>query len=527
MFDNIELCTARLQDWALSQGFAIVRRSGSEKKRAIFLCIHHGAASKNTRQLEDHVERDDEGKITSRRKQESTSINARNCLYSIRLSYKQLGKRGSNRWGYVLYIKKEPEHNHTLAANPLRYKQHEKTLPDYQPAVELASSLRSANISYSKAVRVLEQSGFSLNRKSYYNIRDRRISAQVDEFNGLLAALDELGFIWDACIGDNFADDDTVVGQQLQQIWFSLPEQIELAQQFSADFVMLIDGTFHTNSLNLVLIVTAGISNCGLTFVSSLSFARSEAAVSFEFIFKSLKKRIFISSIPLPRVIISDQAGGLKAAVPLSLPVTTTLQFCDWHVVQNIKKRVADERYPVEQRKKIHDLVWRFIKSKEADIEVARQELHSMLRQKEISYLSDYWQPKERQFLRAYTRKLPNLGAFSNQRSESIHPVTTGDLHKNLTIEGACRRLAETIQRKTRDLTLKEAASGGKLPRTLDQYPFSKLADSVTCYAIDQITTEWEITKYEHSKGTLQSVLDIPCNSCELILRYGLPCKHF
>ena len=158
---------------------------------------------------------------------------------------------------------------------------------------------------------------------------------------------------------------------------------------------------------------------------------------------------------------------------------------------------------------------------------MVRQELHSMLRHKEISYLSDHWQPKERQFLRAHTRKLPNLGAFSNQRSESIHPVTTGDLHKGLTIEGACRRLAETIQLKNRQLALKEANSSSKLPRTLDLQAFSKLADSVTRYAIDQITTEWEITKHEHSEGTLQPTLDTPCESCELILRYGLPCKHF
>jgi hypothetical protein len=31
VFDNVELCKERLQGWALSQGFAIVRTSGSEK----------------------------------------------------------------------------------------------------------------------------------------------------------------------------------------------------------------------------------------------------------------------------------------------------------------------------------------------------------------------------------------------------------------------------------------------------------------------------------------------------------------
>jgi hypothetical protein len=32
IFDNLELCKERLQGWALSQGFAIIRTSGSEKR---------------------------------------------------------------------------------------------------------------------------------------------------------------------------------------------------------------------------------------------------------------------------------------------------------------------------------------------------------------------------------------------------------------------------------------------------------------------------------------------------------------
>lgn len=100
VFENVELCRERLQGWALSQGFAIVQKSGTEKAakpRFIFRCIHHGKNTIKTRQLEDHVERDAEGIVTSRRKQEATSINARNCPYSIRLSTKQLEKRGSGK----------------------------------------------------------------------------------------------------------------------------------------------------------------------------------------------------------------------------------------------------------------------------------------------------------------------------------------------------------------------------------------------------------------------------------------------
>jgi hypothetical protein len=45
VFENGDVCKERLQGWALSQGFAFVRKSGSMKSarpRFEFRCIHHG-----------------------------------------------------------------------------------------------------------------------------------------------------------------------------------------------------------------------------------------------------------------------------------------------------------------------------------------------------------------------------------------------------------------------------------------------------------------------------------------------------
>ena len=318
VFENAQLCRERLQGWALSQGFAIVQTGGGQgeaKPRFRFRCLHHAKDTMNRRQLERHVERDEQGNITTRRKQEATSINARDCPYFIELSFKQVGKRGSGVYGLVLSIRNDT-HSHSMAANPLRYIQHVKELPGYLPAVELAQSLRFANISYSKAVRVLEQADFPLDRSTYYNIRERKISASNDEFSGLVVALEEAGFIFECRMEEEINNEGKVVDRQLQQIWFSHPDQIQLAQRFSADFTLWIDGTFRTNALNLVLIVTAGITNCGSTFVSSLSFARSEAKLSFDFIFECLRKQIFSHPVPPPRVVISDQAGGLISSLP-------------------------------------------------------------------------------------------------------------------------------------------------------------------------------------------------------------------
>jgi hypothetical protein len=351
VFDNVELCRERLQGFAFAQGFAIVKKSGSmnqKRPRFYFHCIHHGESTRNYRQLEEHVERDEEQEVTTRRKQEATNINARNCPYHIYLAWKQIGKRGSREFGLEMSVKNSI-HSHAMAVNPLIYIEHKKSLSEYQPALELGKSLRSAYISYSAARRVLEQAGFPLDRKAYYNLRHRALSAQKDEFAGLVVALEEAGFIYECRVEEEIDQAGKVVDAQSQQIWFALPEQIRYAQRFIAGWTLFIDGTFNTNARNLVLLVMAGITNCLKTFVASLSFARSESKMSFDFIFWSLKQRVFYASIPLPRVVISDQAAGMMVSISEALP-GTTLQYCDWHAVENMMKRLADKGYKKEVR---------------------------------------------------------------------------------------------------------------------------------------------------------------------------------
>ena len=492
--------------------------------RFTFRCIHHGTATLNTRGLEDHVERDEDDNITSRRKQEATNIKARDCPYFLWLAYKQVGKRGSGKFGLVLGVK-DDAHSHAMAVNPLVYSEHRKSLPVYHNAVELGRSLRSAYISYSAARRVLEQTGFPLDRKSYYNLRHRGLSAEKDDFAGLVVALENAGFEFECRMEEELDSEGKVTDTQLQQIWFAHSDQIRYTQRFAADWTLFIDGTFKTNARNLVLLVMAGITNCNQTFIAALSFARSEATVSFDFLFWSLKKRVFTSSIPLPRVIISDQTAGLTASMPTALS-NATLQYCDWHAVENVMKRLADHGYKKDERKELRDLLWRFIKSHtHTELAESRLKLHSKLKDSEIEYLKSYWGPRETRFLRIYTRTYPNLGAHSNQRSESIHPVTTQILNKNLSMEEATKRLGETIKAKFRELAEAEAIAGSKLPRLIDLQAFKWLANTVTYQAIDRVAPEWEATKKGCQDGSLQALLE-PCTHCELLVRYGLPCRH-
>lgn len=80
------------------------------------------------------------------------------------------------------------------------------------------------------ALRVLEQVGFPLDRNTYYNIRSRAVSAEQNDFAGLVVALEEAGFIFECRVEEEIdPDTNAIVGRQLQQVWFAHPRQIQYA----------------------------------------------------------------------------------------------------------------------------------------------------------------------------------------------------------------------------------------------------------------------------------------------------------
>jgi hypothetical protein len=68
VFDNLDDCQTRLRGFALAEGFDVVKHGGGIKKApgSRYKYIFHGTDSRNYRNLKDHMERDSEGKITSR-----------------------------------------------------------------------------------------------------------------------------------------------------------------------------------------------------------------------------------------------------------------------------------------------------------------------------------------------------------------------------------------------------------------------------------------------------------------------------
>jgi hypothetical protein len=226
-------------------------------------------------------------------------------------------------------------------------------------------------------------------------------------------------------------------------------EQIKLARRFVSGFMYETDATFNTNCLKLPLSVMVGIDNTGKTFPITYCYITSESAASFKWVSEQLTNLVFYDC-PEAALICGDFSKGLGAAVvakassdvikstptdevsPLDAsaiidvtevivgeavekPTPVKLQLCEWHAVEVIKRRlVAAGRYKKNQREKIIDLIWAWVKAPDIEsLDKGRDELFKALYKKEQVYISEYYQEKEPQFCRTYTQHLPNLGVHS------------------------------------------------------------------------------------------------------------------
>jgi len=116
--------------------------------------------------------------------------------------------------------------------------------------------------------------------------------------------------------------------------------------------MLLVDETFETNQLRLILFIIVGITFINKNFLIAYSFIKSKAIILFNFFFDSFRYFVFGNDIVEPKVVLADQAAGLIVAMPVSMP-NCLLQYCSWHVSQNIAKRLIEKRYLINKRKKI------------------------------------------------------------------------------------------------------------------------------------------------------------------------------
>ena len=168
----------RLQDYAFTQGFALVTETNDKKNHIVILeCTRHHKKERNTRKLE---EKD--------RKRKNTKVAFNDCKYRLRL------KRNKEDETWRLYIV-NPDHNHEMARDPFSFKEHQTRDPERATALEQGKNLRVASTNFGQAARVLGITGLRLSRNDYYNLtRSMGKHTPEEELNFALGSLDEAGF---------------------------------------------------------------------------------------------------------------------------------------------------------------------------------------------------------------------------------------------------------------------------------------------------------------------------------------------
>lgn len=86
--------------------------------------------------------------------------------------------------------------------------------------------------------------------------------------------------------------------------------------------------------------------------------------------------------------------------------------------------------------------------------------------------MADCHQPKERQFVRAYTRQYPNLGVLSTQRNKNYHVVVKAVVHQQLPLPDAVRQLRDQIKMLAENINEEINKQRRVLPRMMDKTAF-------------------------------------------------------
>jgi MULE transposase domain len=540
VFPSLDAFEQRIQAWAFLQGFDVTHEgAGTKASPALRLwCIHHGSDTKNTRNLEDRVQRDKDGTIISDRKVDYTNVAQLGCLWKVRCSWKQLGMRNSKVFGFEVTYKGEGTvHSHALLPNPLEYVKHRKDTVEYRTQAAQATTHRIKTVPFSVSRRVLEdpEFGLMLTATEYYNfVRKSKLKTELGRQNveGLLVTLQEKGFIY-RCRVDNEVDlSGTVISRKLIQIWFTHPAQLEAARRFVTGFLLVIDGTFNTNDLRLTLVNMVGVLNTGETFPVAFSYCASESRDSFDFIWDSFKAHL--GADWSPGVILGDWAKGLRASVPDAFPYCR-LQGCDWHAGQAMGKYFNDKDYPTVEVdgflseeglpiEGLKDQAWAYIQSMtEEDLELNRQFLINGLKDKHKDYINNHWRSEETSFVHCFTKFYRNCGSTSSQRGESYHPITRETLHANLSIEDSVNKLTDKIISVMKTIAMSEGRSMRNYPRhfQLSGQAFNDVRCRITLWAAQKIEQEW----YSLGKLISQQLSLGDCH-CQILARFALPCRH-
>lgn len=161
-FVDSAVAKSRVQDFAFSQGFAVVTLSHDQIRRILVLaCTQHGSHTKNWRKtpLED-------------RKRINTKVSANDCPFRIRA----IQKKDDTVWQIS---KLDLHHNHNMNPDPFQFNEHKDRDPDRETAILHAIGLQAAGTKYKQAQQVLLTHHVRLPAKTYWNlIRTNKLSPE-------------------------------------------------------------------------------------------------------------------------------------------------------------------------------------------------------------------------------------------------------------------------------------------------------------------------------------------------------------
>ena len=290
-----------LQDWAFTQGFAVVTES-TRKGRVIFHCIHHRKGTRNTRKT-----------ATEDRERLETSIKAKGCTWAVYVSQQaQTGDEWILGWTHK-------EHSHNPNPDPFTFPPHKTKKPGYLEAVE-KSKVHCGTASYTISSKMLRKEGLPvLTKKEYYNLCRKaegggRLTRQ-EEIMVITKYLEDQGFHVQVRYEHLLDEEGKKTGVRVvQDIFFINDDQISFGRRFVSGFLYETDAIFNTNELRLPLSVMVGITNTGKTFPLVYCYITSESAKSFDFVSGELTKYVFYDC-PEAAVICADFTKGLGAAI--------------------------------------------------------------------------------------------------------------------------------------------------------------------------------------------------------------------
>jgi hypothetical protein len=313
LFEGLKDCNRRLRGYALAEGFDIVRHGRGTKALPSyrFKCIFHGDATQNHRKLEDHVERDSEGNITSRCQRDVTNVRQLQCPWSALCSFRSIGKRGSGEKGYVLTMQNATHHGHQLVDDPFTFTAHLKSSEEFQEAQRQAKKHRKQVLPYSISRRLIdaEELGVVLSFRAYYNSARKELpdKSKPQTIMVLLRVLEDQQFVYHIRFKVEVDELTGIpVGRKLIQLFFAHRAQLNAATHFVADWLIVINGTFNTNELRLSLLMCVGVLSTNQTFPVAFSYCPSEPNESISFVWQSLKEECFIPGVAPPHVILGD-----------------------------------------------------------------------------------------------------------------------------------------------------------------------------------------------------------------------------